>query len=211
MAGLSVSDLPRVLELPGGKRVSVRPPVVREAVILLGALAAGDAAVRDEVLDSWLPDEVRGLLELLGPVEYAQTLRPLIYDGSGIDPNVLDDKAGRRRAGPFDWRDAIAHYCMVYRESVWRVWAQTPFPFFLAMLAAADRASARELLRWANIEMLPHTGKDGYARILHDLEAAAKGEMRERDQRDVSPDVIEADQQRLREALGGLGVRVGEA
>lgn len=211
--GLVAAGLPRVVEGPDGQTFRVRPPSVRDALELIEALQgavlgdADDELLVQEVMERWLPPDVYSLMGEIGEGARAEILKALIYQGVDLsalrDRSKAGDKAERPDAAP-NWTLLLSDYCQLWSAEPWRVYSDTPFPVFLTMLASADAASARELLRWAEIEVIPHLGK-GASAALSSLRRRALAAGKETDSYGACApdDVIKRDRAELREMMGG--------
>ena len=213
--GLAASGLPRLVELPGGRTIEVRPPFVREAVEILEALEGavrgeeGDVELVDDVLGEWLPLEVLQYLATLKLAARDRILRGLLF--GGVDLEAAKRRRKKKTEGedaeqekrPTSWRVMLSDYCQVWGGEPWTVYTTVPFPFFVAMLAEADRAAARDILRWAELEILPHTGKAA-EKILGRLKRRAEPERPEDEVGSYAPpEVIARERAKLKARMGG--------
>lgn len=214
---LAAAGLPRLVTLPDGRTHRVRPPTVRDALEVLTALpgaVAGDEGDQElllEALTRWLPDEVLSWLLVLEASAHESVLRGLLFQGADLER--LRRRAKRRQGedgedGPaqIDWRLALADYCQVYHAgNPWVVYQVTPWPFFLAFLEVSGAASARELIRWVELEVLPHMGK-GIHGALNRLQARARdAQPGDGHGSYASPEVIARDREELRRRFGAGG------
>jgi len=172
---LARAGLPRIVVLPDGRKFAVQPPTIRDAIEILEGLpgASGgddsDGAVVEDALQRWLPIDVLAWLTLLSAKKRAIVLQGLLFQG--VDLEGMRERVKRREerakkderkpASPrLDWRLALSDYCQVYHAgNPWVVYKTTPFPFFMSFLDVSGAASARELLRWVEVEVVPHLGK----------------------------------------------------
>lgn len=156
-----------------GEIYEVRPPTVREAIEIsatAAAVGAGEDHVRSLVIrcETWLPPALLSHLVELDVAVFIRVIRDLLRlhadkavpaakrnDGSDGSGGTTAKRANRDT----DFRLLLADYCQIYGGDPWQVYDNTPWPFFLAMVAVQSHASARELLRLSEIEILPHTGK----------------------------------------------------
>lgn len=212
---LAAAGLPRLVTLPSGQTYRVRPPTVRDAIEILESLPgvvagdAGDVQVLEDALTRWLPNEVLAWLLVLEAVALDRTLKGLLFQGVDLTrmqsraraAKNPDDQKGER---PTDWRLALSDYCQIYHAgNPWVVYQVTPWPFFLSLLEVSGAASARELIRWVELEVLPHLGKAATG-ALHRLKERAEDRGRDGDGygTHAPPEVISRDREALRAQFG---------
>jgi len=160
-----------------GEVYEVFPPTIRQRVEVGSQLLAAARGEQQDIEDlftllfDWLPEGLVLDLLLGDAVMLFQTVAELL-DGHlkrGIEdlkPPKVEDPKKKNPEPPddpsdFDPRVAIWDYCQVVGGSdPWRVYDETPWPYFVALTLVREMASARHLLRMAEIEILPHTGKE---------------------------------------------------
>lgn len=210
--GLGAAVLPRSV-LVDGRRYTFRAPLVWEALaigdVLPGAVGgeADDLRALNDVLRGWLPPEVYTHVVELVPTAFTSVLRRLLDDGGDLGaPAPKPGKKASRSPLPYDV--VLADVCDVYGADPWVVLSTWPWPLFLRLARSARTASARTLRRWAEIEILPHTGKNAKSAIDR-LDARADGEDLQNPNAPIpgaSAEEIQASRERLR-ALWGVGKR----
>lgn len=214
---LAAAGLPRLVTLPDGRTHRVRPPTIRDAIEVLEAMPgvvagdAGDAQVLEDALVRWLPDEVLAWILVLDPREVDRALRTLLFQGADLEMMQrrarrvrTDEPAVRERR--VDWRLALADYCQIFQAgNPWVVYRVTPWPFFLSMLEVSGAASARELIRWVELEVLPHMGKKARGALdrLRERAEDRHGDLGDGHGAFAPPDVIARDRAELRARFGG--------
>lgn len=215
---LAQAGLPRLVELPEGQTVQVRPPVVRDAIELLEALTGAlhgddaDAELVDEVAQRWLPAEVIRYLGELPTRQKLDILKGLVFQGANLDAmrrRAASQHARARARGDdppdhMDWRLALSDYCQIFHAGdPWGVYCSTPFPFFLSMLEVAGAASARDLIRWLEMEVIPHMAK-GSQKAIERLQHRATPRPIPEDPYGLTapPEVIARDREALKREMG---------
>lgn len=207
---LTSADLPL-----SGEIYEVRPPTIREAIEIsatAAAVGAGEDHVRSLALrcETWLPPALLSHLLELDEVAFVRVIRDLlrVHAEKAVPKQEAKEEeaapAPKREARDTDFRLLLADYCQVYGGDPWTVYDTTPWPFFLAMVAVQSHASARELLRLAEVEILPHTGKKAKEGV-ESLSRRAEGPAVPVDQ-DAEPEtapmeVVLAGRARLRAAI----------
>lgn len=205
---IAAAGAPLVVEVEGITQV-VRLPTVREAILLQTAAPgmlerdANDARLYRGVLTAWLPSNVVTFLDTLSVLDVSQIVASLL---EVHDLPVVEDDSKKKDTGHSTCPDPfllVSDVAQVYGGSAWHVFNEMPWPFFLHLLARSNSAAARQLLRWAEVEILPHSGKAA-ARTLKSLEKRARGPAakHESDHLYAPPELIQQDRARLREFLG---------
>lgn len=179
---ISAAFLPRSLHA-AGRRFDVRPPVVREALAvreLLPAALAGDAddmAALRVLLREWLPADAYQAVIDLEADGFARALAVLIDGGVELEPPRPKGRSASETSMPaaISFDALLSDWCSVYGGDPWTVLERVPWPFFLRLAAVLGTASARQLLRMAEVEVLPHAGK-GAPAAYERLESRARGD-----------------------------------
>lgn len=198
-----------------GEIYEVRPPTVREA-IEISAISASVSAGKDHVrtlaarASTWLPPAMLSALLELDSAVFVRVVADLItrharkvVSTPKSDPDA-EARAQKKKAPETDFRLVIADYCQVYGGDPWTVYDTTPWPFLLSLIAVQSHATARDLLRLAEVEILPHSGKAAKAGI-ESLTRRAEGPGPDPTAPpETAPmDVVLAGRARIRAALGG--------
>lgn len=197
----------------GDQEFEVEPPTVRQAVEIRATLLSAtqgseaDTATLLDLLDSWLPADLAAALRRMEAARALQLvshlldtqIRRFIRD-SATKPEADEDG----QDGGFDIRLALSDYCQVMGGDPWRVYNETPWPFFVVMTLARETAAARHLLRLSEIEILPHTGQAARA-ALASLRRRATGQLAHEEPYCAPREVIERDRAELRKMMRGEG------
>jgi hypothetical protein len=201
-----------------GEIYEVRPPTVREAIeisAICAAVAAGTDHVRTLATRArtWLPPALVDALLTLEVAEFARITSDLVrLHAEKAVARTKDAKtetagAAKRRGRDSDFRLVLSDYCQVYGGDPWTVYDTTPWPFFLALIAVQSHATARDLLRLAEVEILPHTGKKAKEGV-ESLQRRAEGPLPPAQAEDPNAepetaplDVVLAGRERLRRAI----------
>lgn len=151
--------LPTLIDA-GGVTFEVRPPVVREALVLL--FVAPDALLGEEesivaarnILAAWLPPKLYAKLD-------RQTVEKTIKDVIGIlNAGIEDDaKAKKKTASEIVWEDVIASFMVMYRYSFDEVLALS-WPAFLMLSKQIRRISALRKLDQLHVSNIPNIAND---------------------------------------------------
>lgn len=227
MAAFARMTLPQVVWIEGARHL-VEPATVRQALevrVSIEALVDADddelAHLRGdliEVLTGWLPPPVVTALSRRTLPDLARIVLAILEEPTPPPPSWLLKELGGEKDGdaegdkgsrpPPALEVLLADYVQVYGGSVWEVYTQVPWGFFLSFLYHRRTAIARELLRWSEIEILPHTGK-GAKDMVADLERRAN--QREGGEDDdalyAPPERIEKDRAELRKRFGPRSAR----
>lgn len=207
-----------------GERYRVPSPTIRQVLEVrasLDALVSGDddeAQDLIEILDDWLPGPFVRALEDRPIAELDQILAQLLMAAVPAPPAWLleeiedaDEDETRPPARP-DFETMLADYVQIYGGEVWEVYNRVPWAFFLAFMYRRRTAIARQLLRWSEVFVLPHTGK-GAGGMVADLERRAN--QRPRRSADAPlyapPEQIKKDRAELRKMFGPNSARNEEA
>lgn len=196
----------------------VPPPTVRQWVeIRAAALEAAQGEESDlwalvDLLDAWLPPEViADLLQMEAPAFFRRVVQLLDAHARRALEALTPPGQGKnttesQRESPFEVRLAVWDYCQAAGGAdPWGVYARTPWPFFLAMTLVRDAATARDLLRWAEVEILPHVGKNARAALQSLRARASLHQDRETGPAYAAPEVIERDRAILTARFGVRG------
>lgn len=210
---------PFQVRLATGELAGIHPPTIRQRVEI--ELAIRHCMVGDEEdllilfghLEAWLPEDV--VLDLFfldaGPLlaRVSELLDAHVraammeIEEKQKDPST-DGKEGKKEGA--DIRLALWDYAQVLGGAdPWHIYNETPWPFFVVMSVLRETASARQLLRMAEVEILPHTGKAAQKGIESLRERAGiqkPGTASDGHGLHAPPEVIEADRRRLRELFG---------
>lgn len=211
-----------VRSLTSDEIYEVRPPTVRERVEVGSQLLAAAKGEEQDIEDlflllwNWLPEHLVLDLLLGDAVMLFQTVEELL-DGhlkrgvEALKPPPPPDPQGKKKPkdpepSDFDPRSAVWDYIQVAQGAdPWMVYNETPWPYFVAMTLVREMASARHLLRMAEVEILPHTGKEAQRGIESLRERAGvknAGASGDGYGLHAPPEVIAADREALRAKFG---------
>lgn len=142
----------------GGGHFVVRPPTVREAVVLIEVLEAASGEGEDahdawfaarQVLRSWLPPSLASLLaaeatDRASAVDAVAALLQVGVPAAGVGAGRFDEaeRALRLRARSESWSAVIADFASVYGYDPLGL----PFPHFVLQHALLDEARAKHEL-----------------------------------------------------------------
>lgn len=192
-----------------GRRFLVARPTVRQAIELHAAAPGAldgdrcDAEMVFDLLEDWLPDELFDAVAGLQLEEALTLVRTLLDDGTTGNEQQDDDSGDDDNddAGVKDVTLLFGDYCQVYGGDPWTVYTTTPWAFFIGFLRRINAAAARDLLRWSEIEILPHSGKAA-AKTLRSLQRRAQGIVDKRPPAFAPSEVIQRDRAALRKLFG---------
>lgn len=201
----------------------VPPPTIRQAVEIRAAMRGADRGDPDDtvllrcLLLGWLGNEVAAVLADLAPERLGELVESILDAGvqSATEQPGAVPPAGPAPAGPPpSLCTVLGDYCQIYGGEPWAVYDRTPWAWWLEMVQRMESAAARDLVRWARVEMIGAGGKAA-SRALADLSALARGAPRpgtpQADPGPVDPATytpppeVLAGRARLREIMGAGG------
>lgn len=179
---------------------------IRQACLLqsvMPGVAQGDAddlVLFDVVLLEWLPEAV---VDALADYDIDTTLS-FVADcmtmPSGADVSTPTSAAAERtgHAAHTPFLMILSDVAQVNHCDLNVMINTMSWPLFVVLAQQLNAAAARELMRWAEVELLPHMGK-GAKRTLNDMRRRATGQVAVADN-EPSAEEIEANRARLRAA-----------
>ncbi len=198
-----------------GDLLHVPPPTIRERLETETALLWATKGDEEDLwllfdhLSAWVPRDVWADLLLFDAGGMFSEIARLLEHHVRHMLDVLDTEPPKREPADqapaaIDLRIALSDYCHVFGGDPWRVYNETPWPFFVALSLVRETASARQLLRMAEVEILPHTGKEAQESIQRLRERAGVGRRGADDGHGLHApaEVIERDRAKLRELFG---------
>jgi len=207
---LAFSCLKRRISLPGGRTVFLRAPTVRQVVEIVGVMKN----MRDH-------DDLQLLFELLGdlpwegaidiqrqlwrlykasPSEFAQRIKQILMQGYQPKQKVKEEDNDLNDADTY-WKMLIAEYSRTLGKDAFTIYDETPFPFFMEMIASARREEARRHINAASENAFAMGGSE---EVMNEWNSRANGEEQKPDDEffeDISQQEIDENFEQLKKRM----------